>query len=363
MLVCRQFYSRSRRIVPSAISFSNSIQVVQTKSPVHRCWKGPKHVYIRGSKNGEQGPVPHLGPFAAMKARKWTRITELGIRFADWRPGTMHPDTFLYLSTLSSVTRLSLGHVKFPTIGTFGRLITALLHLERLKCYDVQIIADRPFDAIAFKHVIGSQSKLSRLDFDNLSEVGIIKFLIATGIIANIRELSLTCDGPCQEAHNICHLLSKTKLLLRTLNISMVSRPVSCPEIDNPANDGDANHSPLWTLESLRLDPRLDDTCCDPRWLTRSLSQFKWDTIGEVSIILNHQQIYTRRYLSQVEQCFLSWSAFEKLKKVIFELEVLPSSSIATEAADAEWYRKIVHRFPRLHKRGILHTKVLVLPG
>jgi len=56
-----------------------------------------------------------------------------GAGITGWKLGDMHVDIFHYLSTFASITHLSLSFVTFPSVQTFGRLVSALPSVTSLR--------------------------------------------------------------------------------------------------------------------------------------------------------------------------------------------------------------------------------------
>jgi len=90
-----------------------------------------------------------LGLFAAMFAGKMPRLQTLNIGCGKWVPGEMHMDVFLHLSAFVSITHLRLRDVTFPSVQTFGRLVSAFPSVTNLECKMVKFNT-HDFEAGAF---------------------------------------------------------------------------------------------------------------------------------------------------------------------------------------------------------------------
>lgn len=122
--------------------------------------------------------MQHIGPFAPMLAGKLTRLDDFWIMAAVWMPGLMHYNTFLFFSAFTSVTRLGLIEVTFPTVLTFGRLVCSLPNLVHLRCRSLKFMTPT-FDAEKF-HV--PHTKLTVLTTDGGGLNAIIDFLTTTRV-------------------------------------------------------------------------------------------------------------------------------------------------------------------------------------
>ncbi|CCM06146.1 uncharacterized protein FIBRA_09619 [Fibroporia radiculosa] len=79
-----------------------------------------------------------LGPFAVTMAGKLRRLEDVHVGSTEWKPGMVHADAanvFLFLSTFTSITKLTMSYVKFPSVATFGRLICSLPRLSLLTLF------------------------------------------------------------------------------------------------------------------------------------------------------------------------------------------------------------------------------------
>ncbi|KZT01631.1 uncharacterized protein LAESUDRAFT_611880, partial [Laetiporus sulphureus 93-53] len=142
-LVCRAWYPPSRfyllkyitmRSVKGVKAYAKELKQTPELS------KRRHHMTISGNQRTDMSV---LWPAATMLARKLPRLETLDIRWSEWKPWTMHRDVFLHLSGFSSVTRLHLSDVTFPSITVFGRLVCALPRLVALTCEDLEFTQDQ----------------------------------------------------------------------------------------------------------------------------------------------------------------------------------------------------------------------------
>jgi len=189
-LVCRGWASRSMHLLGKPIRLRSPTEVLEiaklgrtNSQEVKSCRK--VEIRIGDSLRG-------LGLFAVMFARKMPRLKTLLVEVDSgtrWRPGEMPVDVFHYLSTFTSITRLSLHNVIFPSVQTFGRLVYALPSLTTLQCNWTE------FD----KHDYETGSFLRRprnltslnLDYQNLATThDISNFLVATEMASTLKEIN-----------------------------------------------------------------------------------------------------------------------------------------------------------------------------
>ncbi|KAF9803650.1 hypothetical protein IEO21_09599 [Rhodonia placenta] len=186
--------------------------------------------------------MQHIGPFAPMLAGKLTRLDDFWIMAAVWMPGLMHYNTFLFFSAFTSVTRLGLIEVTFPTVLTFGRLVCSLPNLVHLRCRSLKFMTPT-FDAEKF-HV--PHTKLTVLTTDGGGLTAIIDFLTTTRVASTLRNISLGSDETVcaseAEAIAIVRLLECAGVVLQTVALRLE------PDLDTVPG---SSTSPLWLLEGV----------------------------------------------------------------------------------------------------------------
>lgn len=108
-------------------------------------------------------------------------------RFGTWKSGEMHMDVFLHLSTFTSVTRLSLTGIIFPSVQTLNRLLSALPSLASLECmwvkfktHDLRLGASlrRPRNLATLK-----------LGIDGVALRGLSRLLVETEMAYTLKEI------------------------------------------------------------------------------------------------------------------------------------------------------------------------------
>lgn len=140
--VCRFFQHRCRKHLEYKLTFQSEEDVARLKTEAAAKeiggWRGPKRVNVRGEK--ESKAIPHVTMFASRFAGRWESET-LSIEKALW-PSSLrvaNATVFLDLSRFASITELQLDDVTFPSIVTFGALVSALPRLKELYLRDVKL--------------------------------------------------------------------------------------------------------------------------------------------------------------------------------------------------------------------------------
>ncbi|KZT04992.1 uncharacterized protein LAESUDRAFT_782203, partial [Laetiporus sulphureus 93-53] len=123
-------------------------------------------------------PIPQLSTAAMMLARMLPRLQELYICNAIWQPWAMHKDLFLHLSVFSSVKRLDLRDITFPSLTVFGHVIYALPGLIMLSCSGLRFIHN-DFNHMAFD-AHRDRMKITELHLDGFGTKKAIEFFIST---------------------------------------------------------------------------------------------------------------------------------------------------------------------------------------
>lgn len=128
---CRK-HVQLEKYTGGVVTFRERNEVAQIGKMTFTKWR-VRSLHIRGGEDGERKPIRHLATWATVFSGRWTG-NKLTIENAEWRMRDMRPDTFLDLTTFTSITFLYLHHVTFPNIATFGRLLYALPKLAELQC-------------------------------------------------------------------------------------------------------------------------------------------------------------------------------------------------------------------------------------
>lgn len=103
-------------------------------------WPRVNSVSIRG--RGYTKAIPHIESFASFFATgNWVRIDVMTIEWASWPSLLRAPDAAVFkdFSCFARISNLILDHVTFPSIVTFGALVSALPRLVMLILRDVKL--------------------------------------------------------------------------------------------------------------------------------------------------------------------------------------------------------------------------------
>ncbi|EED83293.1 predicted protein [Postia placenta Mad-698-R] len=141
--VCRFFQYICRPHLQLQLTFRSKGDAERLKTDIAAKelggWRGPKYVIIEGE--SDSNAISHVPTLASKFAGKWTRVEKLTIENASW-PSSLraaNDAVFQNLSRFASITDLSLFNVTFPSIVTFGALVSALPRLNKLFLRDVKL--------------------------------------------------------------------------------------------------------------------------------------------------------------------------------------------------------------------------------
>ncbi|KAF9816772.1 hypothetical protein IEO21_03934 [Rhodonia placenta] len=154
-VVCREFEPMARECLKSHIVFKSIEEVERIKVDIPganrmRRWGGPATVLIMG---WPRGAIPHLATFASRLGGRWPSVDTLNIISAVWRARDLDGDAvFRDLARFSSIDRLFLDHVTFPSILILGRLLCALPRLKSVNLTNVEF-NQHPFDTAAISRL------------------------------------------------------------------------------------------------------------------------------------------------------------------------------------------------------------------
>lgn len=218
-LVCRAWLPRSRFHLLSRV-------LLQSRADIHSLARNLKSLdglrdqihtlIVRGGRTeATRKPIPQIGTLAAMLARNPPHAEELGLWHACWRD--IPDNTFLHLTTFTSVSRLTLAYVTFPNVLTFGRLIFALPFLDVLACRDVSFEKKGP-------PVTFHDEPTQIVDFDMLCGTpmdDVVDFLIEPGyVVQGLEELHVAWWDPIPLLTELKAL--RVKSILQTASDSLL---------------------------------------------------------------------------------------------------------------------------------------------
>jgi len=197
-LVCRGWAERSKRLLGEPIMFydrGDVRQIAKLGSQDLQEVKSCRRVVIM-----RHDALRTLGLFAVMFGGKMPLLRTLLVqggwnRKTKWNVGEMHVDLFHYLASFASITRLSLSIVTFPSVQTFGRLVSALPNLTRLKCQAVKFETHGLREGTFVRR--RPPRNLTILDLDYIDDMLILQdisnFLVATEMASTLRGIAIGC--------------------------------------------------------------------------------------------------------------------------------------------------------------------------
>jgi len=385
-LVCRLWTPRSRFHLLGKVVLDERKQVcslmrVARASAFHA--EAVSLVVIRGGKSmGESNrrPIPHLGTFAAMAARKLNSLKRLAIWNGKWEAGSMHPDVLLHLFALTSVTELTLIDVTFPSPVVFGQLLNSLPNLEYLECQDVTFSLPT-YDAGFFKKCPPKKLSHLLLTGSAASIGGVVDFLVYTSIAVSLKYI---CLG--NSLHKPVYMQDVTttgsQRLLQTSGRSLQTFSFTVVDSDRDAADAGIMSSPvpllnlmhnscmeyLWLRTRFGARGRTDYT-----WIYSLISRISSTKLRAISLRFDlyrqepHEiltlddvlKIFDSRHYALIDDT-LSTDQYASLMIIGFWLRLRADARYAVPI-ERQWHTQLVLRFPKLHARGVvLHARIYV---
>lgn len=147
-LVCKAWQARSRFHLISRVTLTNRQQIYRLarlldEHPELRT--RVQTVHLRPEMLA--GPMMHLTGFASMLAKKLPAVTSLWLFHSKWMPNTAQNNTFLHLSSFSSLLELSLRGVTFSSPLILARLICSFPNLGSVQLVEISV-QNRVFDLL-----------------------------------------------------------------------------------------------------------------------------------------------------------------------------------------------------------------------
>ncbi|KZT73216.1 hypothetical protein DAEQUDRAFT_459094 [Daedalea quercina L-15889] len=378
-LVCKAWNARSRFHLVSAINLrdSRSAYRLATLLTHHPQLAGRvKRVGIWGAPMRETpGPIPHLGTFTLMLAKKLAAVETLAISAAEWQSRTMHPDIFLHLSTTINVVNLWLYRVTFLSKITFARLICALPNLRTISCVDVTIHStESVLSAFPSRRARIKEIKLGGPSDD---VVGLItQCLRLAGGVEVIRtgyKLSKTRNAASK--HAISSLIEHAGPALKVLDIQL-SRPLwLVAEKDKNKFYSEVTALRLCTrLEMLLISYRPLSPKKYGLWLEKLILGVNAETFRILHLVVDLRHIHRSdaSELIKIAQGFLEDQSsrfiderlahanrFRNLELVSVHLHCSCSPQVISPDVDS-WRAAMAVAFPQLHKHSKLQGKVMI---
>ncbi|PCH35185.1 hypothetical protein WOLCODRAFT_139787 [Wolfiporia cocos MD-104 SS10] len=339
--------------------------------------------------------LAHVGAFAAMLVDILPHLTKLTLEHGEW-PRWVPCSVFQHLTTYTTITRLDLVNITFPSITTFGRLVCALKGLQNLSTSEWDSIKftdaslPKPLKRRWVPSPSLSQIQVNRAKRARCCEVDFLRALASTFPTTSCRHLILSAvSSTCIQSLVLQSLLKAVGPMLRSFTIGIpdfgfnyptgpetygLVRAIEALEAaDRPAlTDRALNLSKNTGLEKLRIRiPRLSITPGPGRyrfdWVSRLLSHVAPSSLQEVSLELVRFTLpETESMLISclLEDCcvidsIFSHPAFSRLQHIYFNLPgVWFSSEERDRALRTMWHDLASRWWPTLLRRGMLRLRL-----
>jgi len=281
-----------------------------------------------------------------------------------WKPGDMHVDLFLHLSTFTSITYLHLDNVRFPSVQIFGRLLSALPGLTTLHCYHVEFDAHE-YNPGAF---LRRPRKLANLILSPSHDLPMVhdicRLLVATEMASTLKGIICPSIMHLRDLHKsgIPALISfagtSLQALALVLEASTLADGEPVPEID---------FSRIVNLRHARFATYGSAVDLLP-WLCDQLAKYPKSLTALRTLALTFHLVYPEDMdyaglnatICQQLDDVLSIPPFTSLKEVILEIKIhlgYKSTTIST-TTKANFRHEILPKFPKLAAGGILRVDV-----
>lgn len=191
-LTCKTMYDRARWHLRRDVNLRNRTDVASFSrllrtTPYLR--QTMRFITISGGSRAHSLAVPHLGTFAIMLARYLPKIQTLVISNAKWGVGSVRQRDIVNLAAFHAIEELTLDNVCFATVSQFSQLISALPHLQKLLCADIDI-EQPPFLPL-------NRSRLRHIALSNYMPPVIHAFLFRIATTIELQSLSIQTHGRC----------------------------------------------------------------------------------------------------------------------------------------------------------------------
>ncbi|KZT63474.1 hypothetical protein DAEQUDRAFT_760460 [Daedalea quercina L-15889] len=349
-------------------------------------------VIVGAVSSGEtRRPIPHLGTFVLMLAKKLPSMYTLGIANADWQPSTLSSSGFLHLSTgFACITQLHLIYVTFPSKIFLARLVCALPSLRDLGCQHLL------FRSASFNPSMmcspPPQIKIIHLDGPSDDVVDLI--VLHLGIAATLEDVRAgwldrsTAVEDCVSASAVASLLQHTGATLRCIYIRLRVQPAAAVAPENTADVSPRTNPPLVIFDQCTELQQLGICYTLPKSTSKGTAQSGSLPGGSLYDVISSIKSVKIRILGiRLDVRHIDDSGALNLLKIALEFldqqqcakidETLTNEQFKTRTRRALWVQlmcsphvpapdsnswnsAMVARFPQLHARGILHTAVNV---
>ena len=387
--VCKFWYSRVRTYLSQGVLQLNTHRDVFRLSKyvqAHRAFASRELVTISGDPDGS---LLHLPTFTALLAGRMPCLESLEVEHGVWQAGMTDIDFFTRTASFTSISRLTLNDMTFPSTSIFAQFICSFERLTELYLVNVRTVKKRTGPQLYLP--LTCRSKLCHLAVTGPQVHDLVEFFTTAGLADKLVHLTLHVGYvgyrrivwlDAGAFHNLlaaCHSLHALHLQYRD-------------DDDTEAKDGDADNilgasSPVCShqgslmdvlpvyyldaaiphpVESLRITiephPRSD---CKFRRMTDILSYINMTgTLRELVIIFDiqgetdeaaHQRLLVvlsdETDLMALDEILRSYA---KLESVEIALRVGHLESRLVKSREAIWMERIETQMQGTRLRGIL---------
>ncbi|PCH35815.1 hypothetical protein WOLCODRAFT_107878, partial [Wolfiporia cocos MD-104 SS10] len=386
--VCKAWYARSIQHLTGDSTLSNHNAVLRFARLAQQVNRRRKSAKIYGSEasDGKMKHLSHIALFAAMLAgQNSSGMRELTLGRGVWRAGAIPRSVFLHLSAFSSITKLILRDVTFPSILIVGRLVCSLTSLKFLLLWNLFFSDERRSVPVGSLRAIPPNLRGIKIHWDEKPVYSdVYHVLAATRIIQFCHRLLDHSPGHsdiplrCIQDRGLQHALECAGNSLKYAQFAFRNSLIET-ELDvvntRQLVDQCLNLSRNTSLQKLEIYTSLRLQTIQSShllWLPRLLSHVPTSSIREITIVLEEWDWEHAQYritwrdviqdavgLGQICSSIddlLSAPHYTRLKsvKLIFSLPYRPD--LPGGPAELEEYTARV--CPKLYARGILKTYV-----
>ncbi|TFY62389.1 hypothetical protein EVJ58_g3897 [Rhodofomes roseus] len=376
-LVCRAWYHHSQFYLRQFVELRDRNQVLALSKLVRdnpRLGRAVRFVAVSGgSTKTIPHPIPHFGTFVPMLAGKLPNTHTLRLENAEWRIGSISPDTIRYLAMFPSVTTLELRGVTFATVSQLAQLVSALPALRSLKtdrtlCKQVHLNMPTRLPLNA--------RELKDIDMWWNTAPAILEFCTCLSEAALLCTLAICVDeyDALQNRGGRQTLINTSARSLKKLRFGFHTYGLGPEDVDCVAQH--VNLSRLVTLEHLILDSR-SFLGADHSWIPKVLATVESEWIQRVDVcfivgarlrLLNTMLISMERlgFLARMDE-MLARRPFAKLRPFSVYLTIdmsicAPDDNKLHINLEGEkwpaWDELVRRNMVKSNKRGILCTRI-----
>ncbi|KAH9930307.1 uncharacterized protein B0H18DRAFT_994309 [Fomitopsis serialis] len=369
--VCKAWYARCRmHLSLGVLQLGHRRDVVRLSRYVraHRAFARREFVTVQGDAGRS---LSHLTAFSAQLAGRMQRLESLYIEHGVWRTGMTDVGFFTRVASFTSVVRLTLNDVTFPSTSIFAQFVCALEQLVELYCINSKTMKKRTGQQLFLP--LRRSSRLAHFTLVGSQVYDIIGFFIASDLAAKLTDLTLHVGYVGYRHFMHLDAVAYRELLcacrsLRALHLQ--SRDVALPNTVSPDNVlvHYLNASTRHNLEALHLsiEPHLyGDYRCG--WMVTFLSHFcSGSTVRELDITFDIQgetnatahNLLLARLSDETDMSLLdrvlATRRYAGLENVEVVLRVGHLESRLVKSREALWVERVEGQLRNVRLRGIL---------